>query len=147
VELVGREVDHLSGVLRRLEASAELQSGSQEAWEATTLCASAAEKIYTGCERVMAMLAARADGAKIDKNETWHKSLLDRMRLPFRERRAIVSEETYALLDRIRSFRHRERNTYGFDLDTEIVLIRANEAVQAYNRFAAEILHFFDALG
>jgi len=144
-DLIGREADHLSAVLQRLDGGAPLEPESQEEWEATTLCASAAEKIYTGCERVMAKLATEVDGEKVDKGDAWHRALLDRMRQPFHGRDAVVTDETHALLDKMRAFRHRERNTYGFNLDTVIVLERAREVIQAYDGLAADVRRLLDA--
>jgi hypothetical protein len=145
LQLVSREVNHLSRRLQRLDSGETLASGSQAEWEASTLCASATEKIYTGCERVMARIANQVDGVKVVHGENWHRVLLDRMRHPFGGRGPIVTPETYDLLNRMRSFRHRERNTYGFDLDPEIVFERAREVVQAYDALAADVRRFLDA--
>ena len=55
------------------------------AWRWLTVqgLASAIEKVYTGCERVMAMIATDIDGARVDHGEGWHASLLTRMAHPF----------------------------------------------------------------
>ena len=44
-------------------------------------------------------------------------------------------------------FRHRERNTYGFDLDLGVVLERSAEAVEAFDIFRAEVTTFLDRDG
>lgn len=139
---VAREIEHLALALKRIDRGHPLLAGSQESWETSLLCASAAEKIYTGCERVMAKFATEVDGERVDKQDGWHKALIDRMSLPFHGRDAILTPSTYALLQRLRSFRQRERNSYGFDLDTAIVLERAREAIRAFEGLAADIRRF-----
>ena len=105
--------------------------------------ASAAEKIYTGCERIMGRLAAEIDQSRVVHADGWHAALLRRMAHPFPGvRNAIISESCYALLDKLRAFRHRERNTYGVNLDFEIVVERAREAVLGFNLFRDEVRAF-----
>lgn len=101
---------------------------------------SGTEKIYTGCERVMIKIARDIDGADIGRADDWHSSLLKRMANPFPSIRGpVISDDCYRALDRLRSFRHRGRNTYGFALDAELVLARAAEAPTAFARFRDEV--------
>ena len=105
--------------------------------------ASGVEKIYTGCERVMAMIANDIDGARIERNEGWHISLLKRMAHPFPDvRDAVISAECFRMLDQLRAFRHRERNTYGLILDRGIVLERALQTRAAFEKFRSEVTLF-----
>ena len=106
---------------------------------------SGAEKVYTGCERVMSSIAALVDGAKGAGGEGSHTILLLQMARPFPNvREAILSTDTHVLLDRLRSFRHRERNTYGFNLDPIIVHERASEAVKAFHHFQSDVARFLE---
>jgi len=140
---IALEAQHLALALSRHLAGAALPDG-QEAWELTHVLASATEKIYTGCERVMSRIAQEVDGARIGRGEGWHHALLRRMVHPFPGiREAIISIECYAQLDRLRAFRHRERNTYGLNLDLDIVLQRANEAIVAVDKFHEKVRAFF----
>jgi hypothetical protein len=127
---IGNEVEMLSdgiAIFRRDDAHAE----PAWSWLALQGLASGVEKVYTGCERVMAMIASDIDGAKVDRGEGWHISLLKRMAHPFPGvRDAVITEECYRALDQLRAFRHRERNTYGLILDAGIVLDRASRAVK-----------------
>ena len=53
----------------------------------------------------MAMIASSVDGARVEHSEGWHISLLKRMANPFPDvRAAVISEQTYKALDRLRSF-------------------------------------------
>ena len=61
-------------------------------------------------------------------------------------RAAVISEQTYTALDRLRSFRHRERNTYGLVLDTDIVVERANQTIEAFGQFGLELAAFIAAM-
>lgn len=109
--------------------------------------AAAVEKLYSGCERVLLLIAKHVDGAPIDKTDAWHATLLNRMVNPFPNvRPAVLSEDCKATLDRFRSFRHRVRNNYGIDLDPDIVLERAGELLKALDTFKAEIDSFIGRL-
>ena len=136
---IGREASHLFAALDRNRGAVSVQ----ESWERTHMLASAIEKIYTGCERVMARLASDVDGAPVSHAGHWHVTVLKRLAHPFPDvRGAVFSPETYAKLDRLRSFRHRERNSYGIDLDPSIVLDRASEAGATFSLFKHEVTCF-----
>src|SRR5262249_53423423 len=116
----------------------------QESWEAGHVCASATEKIYTGCERIMSQIAREVDSAPVAHAEGWHASLLRRMAHAFPgARKEVISDECYRQMDRLRSFRHRERNTYGTNLDFDIVVERSREAVAAFALFRSDVRRFF----
>ncbi len=141
---IRREADHLDQLLTRL-GDLPLPGDSQTAWEVAHVCASAVEKIYTGFERVMARIASEVDRAPVAHTEFWHASLLKRMANSFPDvRPAVISEDLCRGLDRLRAFRHRERNTYGADLDLDIVIERGREAVLLVNRFEHEVRLFFE---
>jgi hypothetical protein len=143
---VGKEVDMLASGLVIFETSAA-DADPAWSWLAVQGLASGVEKIYTGCERIMAMIAADLDGARLEHSEGWHISLLKRMANPFPGvRAAVISEQTYKALDQLRSFRHRERNTYGLILDVDIVVDRANQTKQAFVEFRADVAALIAAM-
>lgn len=116
------------------------QADSAWAWLAIQGLASGVEKIYSGCERVMAIIASEIDGGRIEHSEGWHVSLLKRMANPFPEiREAVITDDTYKALDLLRAFRDRERNTYGLVLDSGIVLERAKQTLNAFERFRRDV--------
>ncbi|MDC7789792.1 hypothetical protein PQJ75_26845 [Rhodoplanes sp. TEM] len=95
----------------------------------------------------MSLIAAEIDGARVARSEGWHVSLLKRMAHPFPDvRDAVISEDCFVALDRLRAFRHRERNSYGFILDVGIVLERAAQTGPAVERFRLEVEAFLDRL-
>ncbi|TCT05634.1 hypothetical protein [Aquabacter spiritensis] len=113
------------------------------AWLLVQGLASGVEKVYTGCERVMSMIARGIDNAKIETEDGWHISLLKRMAHPFPEiRPAVIEQDTYRALDRLRAFRHRQRNVYGLGLDADIVLERALETTHVFGRFRDDLEAF-----
>jgi hypothetical protein len=108
--------------------------------------AAAVEKIYSGMERILLLLARHVDGAPIDKTDAWHASLLNRMANPFPGVRGpVISTNGKIGLDRLRSFRHRVRNSYGIALDAEIVLDRAGELAEILAGFHREVSDFLSA--
>jgi hypothetical protein len=144
---IAKEADRLSHFLSHLSPLTD-ERGGQAAWEAVHVCASATEKRYTGCERVMARIANEFDRAPVARSDGWHAALLRRMAHPFPGvRDAIITARCHHLLDRLRAFRHRERNTYGINLDLDIVLERSREAVETFAIFRAEVMSRLDAAG
>jgi hypothetical protein len=127
--------------------SARPEPASLAAWMDLHVFASATEKVYTGCERVMARIATLIDGAPLERGEGWHVALLRRMANPYAEiRPPVISEACLTALNRLRAFRHRERNSYGLRLDPDIVLERAQEVEAALSQFHREVLALFAAL-
>lgn len=139
---VEREANHLAAALDR---ATEAPRDAQATWERTLMLGSGVEKVYSGCERVMSRIAVDIDGAKIGNADGWHATLLLRMARPFPDVRDVVlSAEAYTLLDDLRSFRHRERNSYGFNLNPVIVQDRARQAVQAFLLFKSQVMRFLE---
>lgn len=69
-------------------------NNSERAWRWLAIqgLASGIEKIYSGCERVMNMIATEIDGAKVDRGDGWHLSLLKRVAHPYPGiRKAVIS--------------------------------------------------------
>jgi len=113
-----------------------------ELWGGTVAIASGVEKVYTGCERVMKRVAEEIDEAPI-KGDAWHATLLKRMANHYPGQRGnLISQETFDALDKVRAFRHRERNSYGTKLNTDIVMQRADECIQAFELFMKDVLQF-----
>src|SRR5687767_7184364 len=79
-----------------------------------SLRATGIEGVYTGIEGVLKEILIVIDGGVFAGAESWHAHLLAQAAEPNQDkgRIAIISERTYDLLDRLRSFRHLERNIY-----------------------------------
>jgi hypothetical protein len=117
-------------------------------WVVVSGLAAGCEKIYSGCERVMDILAKRIDGMVVEKTDRWHSTLLHSMARPIPNvRSAVISEPCRAALDRFRAFRHRIRSSYGMALDADIVLERAAELGPVLKTFHREVTEFLAARG
>jgi hypothetical protein len=137
-----REAEMLSQSLN-LYRNAPEDAPAAWSWITVQGFASGIEKVYSGCERVMQMIATEIDQAKIDHTEGWHMALLKRMAHPYPDvRDAVISPECRKLLDMLRAFRHRERYSYGLALDRDIVLERAGQAIEAFEMFRSEVAAF-----
>lgn len=142
---LAEEVGHLSRFLDSL-IQTDASPNRQDSWEASHVCASATEKIYTGCERIMARIASEVDRAPVMHSDGWHRALLLRMANPFPNvRPPVISGDCHRRLDRLRAFRHRERNSYGTHLDFDIVVERGREAVTTFDLFHGEVRSLFDS--
>jgi len=133
--LLGRYLSSLAG---------SMPADDLEHFQQTHTCGSATEKIYSGLERIVEILSAALDERPAGKSEKdWHKRLLVRAsRKNPGVRDAIISESTFEALDRLRGFRHRERNSYFQTLDLDIVITRAKEAIVVIEQLKADIQKF-----
>jgi len=92
----------------------------------------------------MEYLAKTVDKAAIGHGDGgWHAALLKRMSNPYLDVRApVISGDLLNELDRLRGFRHRERTSYGKELDGSIVVDRAREMARAAMIFKSEVEAF-----
>lgn len=128
---VSLEANKLGSALDEIREKPQSLEGVM-GWVLVQGVASAIEKIYGGCERIMLALAKNVDGKAVDADQGWHRSLLHRMSHSYGATRpAVLSPETMAEFEKLRSFRHRERNSYGTTLIIERVLEIAPDAVLA----------------
>jgi hypothetical protein len=103
------------------------------------------QSFYTGVERSLDRIAG-AFGLR-PRGDAWHRRLLDSSSLPVAGvRGAVISTESVARLDPLLAFRHRTRNLYSFELDSQRVVDAAVAAVDAWVGVRAELIGFADAL-
>ena len=135
-----REIERLSEVLPDLDENRD----DAMHWMAIAGVATTITGIYTGCERIMALLAKHVDGSPLDSSDGgWHRMLLNRMSNPFGGARGpIITQACHDGLDRFRSFRHRQRINYSIDLDPGIVLERAAELGPVFQSFQDDVMSF-----
>jgi hypothetical protein len=139
---ISREVDLLSDAVQRF-GSVSPEDDAAYRWLVVQGLASGIEKIYSGCERVMQMNAATVDGERVGAADGWHLALLKRMSHEYPGvRGAVLSRECVEGMDLLRSFRHRERNSYGLALDGGIVIERARQTKRIFDAFRREVLTF-----
>ena len=102
--------------------------------------------LYSACEELFELIANTFEN-HIDPSGGYHIELLKRMRIPISGvRAAVVSDETYRLLDSLRSFRHVFRHAYGVPLDRRKVEIVLDDARSLRSRLQPEIGHFLASI-
>jgi hypothetical protein len=101
---ISAEAGKLEEALNDREIPTETESSA--GWIRVLGFAAAIEKIYSGCERVLELVAKQVDGQSIPKSDDWHRQLLLRMKNEWPDiRPAVRGDETYKLLNDLRSFR------------------------------------------
>lgn len=99
------------------------------------------QNFYTGCERIFQLVANELNGG-LPSGGDWHRRLLSRARLRYRDRPAVISEGTAAALEPYLGFRHVARNAYGFELDHKRVDELAREQARVHAAFATDVEGF-----
>jgi len=111
---------------------------------ANSLRATGIEGVYTGIEGLLKELLTIVDGGVFAAEENWHARLLAQAADPnLKKRAAIISGDTYELLDRIRAFRHVERNVYRHMLRDTEVKENLERLQKLFPLFEADIEKFF----
>jgi hypothetical protein len=140
-----KEAGLLAQVIVGMDAAPE-PLDEPTAWIMVSGLAPGCERIYSECEGVMELIARRVHGAAVDRMDSWHAVLLNRMAHPFPGvRTAVINADCRAQLDRFRAFRHRVRNGYGMELDRDIVQTRAREFGPTLAAFHGEVSVFLTA--
>src|SRR4051812_12581054 len=112
---IATESAMLAGGLDRFGQDTDVLRDPAWRWLAVGGLASGVEKVYSGIERLLKLIATEIDGA-VPTGEDWHRRLLTRMAAPLPGARpAVLSDRTFAALNALRAFRHRERNSYVAD--------------------------------
>ena len=97
---------------------------------------------YTGAERIFEVIAKQVDHYQ-PTGSNWHRQLLDQMLVAIPNLRpAVISENTYLLLDELRRFRHVVRTVYAYQLDSERILELANKSFHYFSTFKKEIQQY-----
>ncbi|NMF85624.1 hypothetical protein [Nodosilinea sp. P-1105] len=111
---LGQLEDDIAKVNRTLE-----QNPGQAEWLYENL-ALKLHNFYTGCEKVLQLIATELNGG-LPAGPDWHKRLLDRMATERQGRPAVLRMSTASALREYLGFRHIVRNLYGFELQPERV--------------------------
>ncbi len=118
--LVG-EIRESQSVLERLQGlyesyESQFADSSQRDVRDAVLLAEIFCNTYTCVETILFRIARQFEN-HLDPQQ-WHKELLPKMRVEVPGvRKAVLSRETYRLLDELRRFRHFKRYYYEFDYD------------------------------
>ncbi|MDA8053610.1 MAG: hypothetical protein M0012_05575 [Deltaproteobacteria bacterium] len=102
--------------------------------------------LYCAYEDLFKIIAKTFENHIDDKNH-YHIELLKRMTITVEGMRpAILSRESYLLLDNLRSFRHFFRHAYAYELDRRKVKLVTEDAMRIKPLFAKDIEKFVNVL-
>lgn len=100
---------------------------------------------YNACENIFLNIAKTFEN-NIDP-QTWHKSILKRMKLELEGiRPAVIDESLYADLDDFRAFRHVFRHIYSYELDWQKEKIPADKFLRTAASFSMAMTDFIALL-
>ncbi|MDK2856871.1 MAG: hypothetical protein PWQ86_2084 [Bacillota bacterium] len=101
---------------------------------------------YSAAENIFKEIAKRIDG-NLPKGDEWHKDLLLQMKLSLPGLRpAVLTPDTFGLLDEYRRFRHLVRNIYGFNLIPERVFPLIRNLPKTDAAFASDLAKFLKSM-
>jgi uncharacterized protein YutE (UPF0331/DUF86 family) len=101
---------------------------------------------YNAIEDLLKMVAAHFEN-QISDTARWHSVLLQRMSQEIAGiRPAVLSQESYLLLNSLRGFRHFFRHAYGVPIDYEQLQINLKKARQLYPSLENNLSQFFAQL-
>jgi len=84
---------------------------------------------------------------RIEDRARYHRELLWRMKISIEGvRPALLSEESFRLLDSLRAFRHFFRHAYSYELDPKKVALVAEDALKLRELYQQEIERFLEEL-
>ena len=84
---------------------------------------------------------------RIDDRARYHRELLWRMKVSIEGvRPALLSEESYRLLDSLRAFRHFFRHAYSYELDPRKVALVVEDALKLRELYQRDIDYFLEQL-
>lgn len=100
---------------------------------------------YNGCENIFRSIARFFEnGIEL---QTWHRNLLKRMKCDVEGYRPrVIDENLFQLLDDFRSFRHKFRHSYSYELDWEKEKLVAAKLPAAFKLLHRQIDKFLQAI-
>ena len=102
--------------------------------------------LFGAFEDLFEIIAAFFENSIGDRSR-WHIELLKRMREDIEGiRPALLSEESFLLLDELRAFRHFFRHAYASRLESEKVRIVLNKTMRLRKSYQGEVERFFAAV-
>ncbi|ETX03232.1 MAG: hypothetical protein ETSY1_00745 [Candidatus Entotheonella factor] len=102
--------------------------------------------LYSAIENLLQLMAAHFEN-HISDTARWHTALLQRMSVEIPGvRPAVVSSESYDLLNGLRGFRHFFRHAYGAEIEYAQLQLNLDKAQTLRPLFDADIARFIDAL-
>ncbi len=102
--------------------------------------------LYSAFEDLFKIIADTFEN-RVEERARYHRELLRRMKIPLEGiRPALLSEESYTLLDSLRAFRHFFRHAYGVELDPKKIRIVLEDALELRRLYSKELERFLEQL-
>jgi hypothetical protein len=103
--------------------------------------------LYSAVEDLLKLVAAHFENNIADSSR-WHTDLSYRMTQDITGiRPALLSQESYILLNGLRSFRHFFRHAYNVPIEFTQLQINLDKAFRLYPLLQADVKQFFNQLG
>ena len=100
--------------------------------------------LYCVFEDLLKMVADFFEN-RIEERTHYQRELFWRMKIPIEGiRPALLSEESYRLLDSLRAFRHVFRRAYSYELDPKKVSLVVEDALKLKGRYQEELDHLLE---
>ena len=146
-ERIRGEVSDLEQVIERAGQAWQLvQRVQSEQYFYVDSVALNLHSFYSGLEKLFELIARHVD-RNLPGGETWHRDLLYQMAQDFPNvRPAVVSQNSAAIADEFRRFRHLVRNVYTINLLPERMEGLVKTLPEIWPTLRAELLAFADYL-
>ena len=145
LSLLRASIEAQSKEIERIFAKVEERRHGKSAVELESL-AYQLHNLYCAFEDLFRIVADFFENRIYDRTR-YHWELLRRMKLPIEGvRPALLSEESYRLLDSLRAFRHFFRHAYSYELDPRKVALVVEDALELRKVYQQEIERFLAQL-
>ncbi len=134
------QIENIYGLLQ--EKQAELKEGGSASQEKVESIGYWLHNLYCAYEDLFKLTTGFWENS-IDFADDYHIRLLKRMVMDIEGiRPALLSEESYKLLNDLRGFRHVFRHAYSFGLDTERVLLLFRKVLDSRSSVGGDLKRF-----
>ena len=107
------------------------------------------QQLYTAVEDLLKSIAVTFEN-NIDSAQSYHIELLNRMKLDIKNiRPAVISDDSFKILNKLRAFHHFVRHAYDYELDKDELLLlqkKMGESFKHVNNDIGIFLNFLDEL-
>ncbi|MBO0348197.1 hypothetical protein J0895_03575 [Phormidium pseudopriestleyi FRX01] len=98
--------------------------------------------LYSATEELMKIVTTYFEN-NINESNQWHSLLLQRMKMDIPEiRPALLSTETYSILNSLRGFRHFFRHAYGATLEYEPLKTNLDKSLKLFPQLKSDVNQF-----
>ena len=104
------------------------------------------QQMYTAVEDLLKSVAVTFEN-NIESPQSYHIELLKQMKLDINEiRPAVISDDSFKILDKLRAFRHFIRHAYDYELDKDELLLMQKKIEESFKYVNTDISSFVNFL-